>query len=70
MRRKVIATCEIRRTDGKYEDGFFVTGNECSWRALWPEALPKGEDKPVFMFCGKRYLTVEQQQAIRLLMAI
>jgi hypothetical protein len=78
MGRKMIATCEIRRTDGKDDDGFFVSGNECSWCVLWPEALLKGKDKLIFMFCGKgtififgkRYLTVEQQQALRYLTAI
>ena len=55
------------------ESGFSVDGDGCSWRVLWKEALPKGEDNRVFMFCakgtlfifGKKYLTDEQQQAVR-----
>jgi hypothetical protein len=55
------------------ESGFSVNGDGCIWRVLWREALLKGEDNRVFMFCakgtlfifGKKYLTDEQQQAVR-----
>jgi hypothetical protein len=55
------------------ENGFAVSGDGCSWRVLWTEALLKGEGKDVFMFngkstifiFGKKYLTEEQQAAIR-----
>jgi hypothetical protein len=55
------------------ESGFSVSGDACSWRVLWAEARLKGEDKRVFMFCGKgtvfmfgkRYLTDQQQKEIR-----
>jgi len=55
------------------ENGFLVRGDECSWRVLWPEVRLKGEDNRVFMFngkgtifiFGKKYLTDEQQKAIR-----
>jgi hypothetical protein len=54
-------------------NGFSVSGDACSWRVLWPEVRLKGEDHRVFMFTakgtifmfGKRYLTDEQQKAIR-----
>ena len=53
--------------------GFSVNGDGCSWRVLWTEALHKGEDNRVFIFCakgtififGKKYLTDEQQQTLR-----
>ena len=55
------------------ETGFSVIGDGCSWRVPWPEVRLKGEDPRVFMFTakgtifmfGKRYLTDEQQKAIR-----
>jgi hypothetical protein len=55
------------------ENGFVVSGDGCSWRVLWTEALLKGEGKLVFMFngkgtifiFGKKYLTDDQQKAIR-----
>jgi len=55
------------------ENGFSVTGDSCSWRVLWTEALLKGENKRVFMFTGKgtififgkKYLTHDQQADIR-----
>lgn len=55
------------------ESGFSVNGDGCSWRVLWTEALHKGEDNCVFMFCakgtififGQKYLTGEQQQMLR-----
>jgi hypothetical protein len=60
------------------ENGFSVSGDACSWRVLWTEALLKGEDKRVFMFSGKgtvfifgkKYLTEDQQNAIRQLAAV
>ena len=55
------------------ENGFAVSGDACNWRVPWPEVHLKGEDNRVFMFTGKstvfifgkRYLTDEQQEAIR-----
>jgi hypothetical protein len=55
------------------ENGFLVNGDNCCWRVLWTETLLKGEDTRVFMFCakgtififGKKYLSEEQQQAVR-----
>ena len=55
------------------EGGFSVTGDACNWRIPWSEARIKGEDNLVFMFTGKgtvfifgkKYLTEEQQKAIR-----
>ena len=55
------------------ERGFSVSGDGCNWRVLWSEVLLKGEDNRVFMVCakgtlfifGKKYLTNEQQQAVR-----
>ena len=55
------------------ENGFSVSGDDCSWRVPWTEALIKSEDKLVFMISakgtififGKKYLTNEQQNAIR-----
>ena len=55
------------------ESGFSVSGDGCSWRVRWTDALHKGEDKRVFMFCakgtmfifGKKFLTDEQQQTLR-----
>ncbi len=55
------------------ESGFSVSGDGCSWRVLWTEALHKGEDNRVFIFCakgtififGKKYLTDEQQRTLR-----
>src|SRR6266702_7026329 len=55
------------------ESGFSVNGDGCSWRVLWTEALHKGEDTSVFIFCakgtififGKKFLTDEQQQTLR-----
>lgn len=55
------------------QDAFSVTGDSCSWRALWTEVRLKGENKLVFMFFakstififGKKYLTDEQQKEIR-----
>ena len=55
------------------ENGFSVTGDGCSWRVLWPEVRFKGEDHCVFMFTakgtiftfGKKYVTDDQQKAIR-----
>jgi hypothetical protein len=58
-------------------NGFSVIGDGCSWRLLWTEAPLRGEDKSVFMFSGKgtififgkKYLTEDQQKAIRQLAA-
>ncbi len=55
------------------ENGFSVSGDGCSWRVLWPDVRLKGEDSRVFMFTakgtvfmfGKKYLSAEQQKAIR-----
>lgn len=55
------------------EDGFVVSGNACTWQALWTDVRHKGENKQVFMFhakgtifmFGKKYLTDEQQKEIR-----
>jgi hypothetical protein len=55
------------------ENGFLVVGDACTSRVLWTEVLLDGENKHVFMFCakgtififGKKYLTDEQQKAIR-----
>jgi hypothetical protein len=60
------------------ETGFSVSGDGCSWRVLWTDALLKGEDDRVFMFSGKgtififgkQYLTEEQQKAVRQLAAV
>jgi hypothetical protein len=60
------------------ENGFSVSGDACSWRVLWTEALLKGEDKHVFIFSGKgsififgkKYLTDEQQKATRQFAAV
>jgi hypothetical protein len=59
------------------ESGFSVTGNSCSWRALWTETSVKRENKRVFLFVaketlfifGKQYLTEEQQNELRRLAA-
>lgn len=55
------------------EGGFSVTGDACNWRVGWPEVRFKGEDNLVFMLTGKgtvfifgkKYLTEEQQSAVR-----
>lgn len=55
------------------ETGFLVSGDACNWQVLWPDVQLKGEDNLVFMFTGKgtififgkKYLTDEQQTAIR-----
>jgi hypothetical protein len=55
------------------ENGFAVSGDDCSWRVPWAEAQLKGEDNRVFAFSGKntififgkQYLTDEQQKEIR-----
>jgi hypothetical protein len=60
------------------EQGFYVSGDGCSWRVPWTEARLKGEDKVVFMFSGKgtififgkKYLTNDQQTQIRQLAAM
>ncbi len=55
------------------ENGFEVTGDECSWRVRWPGVQLKGENESVlilygantvFIF-GKKYLSHEQQQEFR-----
>ncbi len=55
------------------EEGFEVTGDECSWRVRWPGVRLKGENESVlvlygantvFIF-GKKYLSHEQQQEFR-----
>jgi hypothetical protein len=54
-------------------NGLSVNGDGCSWRVPWAETLLKGEDKGIFMLCGKgtififakKYLTDEQQREIR-----
>lgn len=60
------------------EHGLSVTGNACSWRALWTETSVKRENKRVFLFAGKetlftfgkQYLTEEQQNELRRLAAL
>jgi len=55
------------------ENGFSVSGDACSWRVQWTDALLRGEDKRVFMFSGKgtififgkKYLTEDQQKVVR-----
>jgi ABC-type nickel/cobalt efflux system permease component RcnA len=55
------------------EDGFEVTGDQCSWRVRWPGVRVKGENEQVFMLhshgtlfiFGKRYLNAEQQEHLR-----
>jgi hypothetical protein len=55
------------------EDGFSVTGDECSWRVRWSEVLFKGEDDRVFMFAAKgtlfifakKHFSSEQEKSIR-----
>jgi hypothetical protein len=60
------------------ETGFSVSGDGCSWRVPWTDALLKGEDDRVFMFSGKgtififgkQYLTEGQQTEVRQLAAV
>jgi len=55
------------------EDGFEVTGDQCSWRVRWPGVRVKGENEQVFMLYshgtmfifGKKYLNSEQQEHLR-----
>ena len=55
------------------EDGFEVTGDQCSWRVRWPGVRVKGENEQVFMLhshgtlfiFGKKYLNTEQQEHLR-----
>jgi hypothetical protein len=57
------------------EEGFQVAGNYCTWQNRWADVSPEGEDNCVFMLFShgflfifaKRYLTDEQQQALRTL---
>jgi hypothetical protein len=57
------------------EDGFEVTADLYSWRVRWPGVRLKAENERVFMFYsqgtifmfGKRFLTSEQQQELRML---
>jgi len=55
------------------EDGFEVTGDECSWRVRWSGVREKGENDQLFMLhshgtlfiFGKEYLNTEQQAQFR-----
>jgi hypothetical protein len=55
------------------EDGFEVTGDQCSWRIRWSGVREKGENEQLFMLYshgtlfvfGKEYLNSEQQEHLR-----
>jgi len=54
------------------EDGFEVTGDQCSWRVRWPGVRVKGENEQVFMLHShgtfifeKKYLNTQQQEHLR-----
>jgi hypothetical protein len=55
------------------EDGFEITGDQCSWRVRWPGVRVKGENEQVFLLYshgtmfifGKKYLNGEQQEHLR-----
>jgi hypothetical protein len=55
------------------EEGFEVTGDDCSWRVRWPGVRVKGEDAQIFMLYshgtifvfGKNHLNGEQQERLR-----
>ena len=60
------------------EEGFEVTGEDCTWRVPWSGVSAKAEDQRVFMFYaagtifmfGKKYLTDDQQRDLRRLAAL
>ncbi len=81
--KKYLQTCLSRITSAcakgfraaMNQSGFEVTEDSCSWRVQWPAVTMRSEDVKVFLLCsygsmfifGKRYLTGEQQQELRVL---
>jgi hypothetical protein len=60
------------------EGGLNITGDEATWSRPWADISSKGENKQLFVFYSrgtlfifaKRYLTDEQQQALRNLIGL